>query len=209
MLSKIPDKKITSYMSYSDFKLEEIKTRFNIKLIEQSGLIESEPMSPSNWLKETLRRNLPLAGAINTEKARSEFLIAPILGELKEINPDISLFSGTEFNVDIEKGLNGICDFLISKSREQLSIEAPVIMIVEAKKENLNAVTPQCIAEMLAAQTFNQNQGNVITSIYGVVTTGSIWRFLKLENQVVNIDLNEIYLNPVDNLLGILTTLIK
>jgi len=113
------------------------------------------------------------------------------------------------FNVDIEKGLNGICDFLISKSREQLSIEAPLIMIVEAKKENLNAVTPQCIAEMLAAQTFNQNQGNVITSIYGVVTTGSIWRFLKLENQVVNIDLNEIYLNPVDNLLGILTTLIK
>ncbi|MEH2389561.1 MAG: hypothetical protein V7K14_28135 [Nostoc sp.] len=69
-------------MSYSDFKLEEIKTRFNIKLIEQSGLIESEPMSPSNWLKETLRRNFPLAGAINTEKARSEFLIAPILGEL-------------------------------------------------------------------------------------------------------------------------------
>lgn len=150
-----------------------------------------------------------MAGAINTEKARSEFLIAPILGELKEINPDVSLFSGTEFNVDIEKGLNGICDFLISKSREQLSIEAPVIMIVEAKKENLNAATPQCIAEMLAAQIFNQNQGNLITSIYGVVTTGSVWRFLKLENRVVNIDLNEIYLNPVDNLLGILTTVIK
>ncbi|MHC5817870.1 MAG: hypothetical protein ACYT04_18730 [Nostoc sp.] len=45
-------------MSYSDFKLEEIKTRFNIKLIEQSGLIENEPMSPCNWLKETLRRML-------------------------------------------------------------------------------------------------------------------------------------------------------
>ncbi len=196
-------------MAYSDFKLEEIKTRFNIKIIEQSGLIESEPMSPSSWLQETLRRNLPLAGAINTEKARSEFLIAPILGELKEINSNISLFSGTEFNVDVERGLNGICDFLISKSREQLSIEAPVIMVVEAKKENLNAATPQCIAEMLAAQTFNQNQGNLIPSIYGVVTTGSIWRFLKLENQVVNIDLNEIYLQPVDNLLGIFTTLIK
>ena len=169
-------------MSYSDFKLEDIKSNFNIKIVEQMGLTDFQAIAPSDWLKETIRRNLALASAINTEKARSEFLIAPILGELKEIIPHISLFSGTEFNVDSERGLNGICDFLISKSPEQLSIEAPVVVIIEAKKENLNAATPQCIAEMLAAQIFNQNKGNTIPSIYGVVTTGSVWRFLKLEN---------------------------
>jgi hypothetical protein len=196
-------------MSYSDFKLEDIKSNFNIKIIEQMGLIDFQVIPPSDWLKETIRRNLALASAINTEKARSEFLIAPILGELKEIIPNISLFSGTEFNVDSEQGLNGICDFLISKSPEQLSIEAPVVVIIEAKKENLNAATPQCIAEMLAAQIFNQNKGNMISSIYGVVTTGSIWRFLKLENRYVTIDLNEIYLHPIDNLLGILTGILK
>ena len=136
-------------------------------------------------------------------------MIAPILGELKEIVPNISLFSGTEFNVDSEQGLNGICDFLISKSPEQLSIEAPVVVIIEAKKENLNTATPQCIAEMLAAQIFNQNKGNMISSIYGVVTTGSVWRFLKLENQSVIIDLNEVYLNPIDKLLGILTGILE
>ncbi len=192
-------------MSYSDFKLEEIKTKFKLKISEESGFIKSRPIAVSDWLKESLRRNLPLANAINTEKARSEFLIAPILGELKEINPNLSLFSGTEFNIDSSQGLNGICDFLISKSREQLVVEAPVILLVEATRENLNIAIPQCIAEMIAARIFNQNQGNEITSIYGVVTTGNIWRFLCLEEQTVKIDLNDIYINPIENLLGMLT----
>jgi hypothetical protein len=195
-------------MAYNDFNLLEIKAIFNIKIVETSGIFTAKSVSPSAWLNESLRRNLPLAGAINTEKARSEFLIAPVLGELKEMIPEISLFSGTEFNVDAEKGLNGVCDFLISKSSEQLTIEAPVVLLVEAEKENLNAATPQCIAEMIAAQIFNQNQGNAIESIYGVVTTGSVWRFLKLENQVVTIDLNEVYLNPVDHLLGIFAAIL-
>ncbi|MCB1190176.1 MAG: hypothetical protein H7A23_07120 [Leptospiraceae bacterium] len=196
-------------MAYSDFKIEEIKIRFKIKIIEKSNLITSKPVVPSDWLKETLRRNSPLASAINTEKARSEFLIAPILSELKEICPYISLFSGTEFNVDPIQGLNGVCDFLVSQSREQLSIEAPVVLLVEAKKENLNLATPQCIAEMIAAQIFNQNQDNKIKKIYGVVTTGSVWRFLCLEGQTTTIDLTEIYINPLENLLGILTTIVE
>jgi hypothetical protein len=68
--------------------------------------------------------------------------------------------------------------------------------------------TPQCIAEMFAAQIFNQNRGNQIESIYGVVTTGSVWRFLRLNGNIVTIDLNEIYLSPIEKLLGILTTII-
>ncbi len=196
-------------MSYSDFTLEALKKNFNLNIVEVSGLLHSESTVPSSWLNETLRRNLPLATAINTEKARSEFLIAPILGELKENNPEISLFSGTDFNVDSTKGLNGVCDFLISKSSEQLSIEAPVTVIVEAKKENLNAATPQCISAMLAAQIFNFNRDNQIKSIYGVVTTGSIWRFLKLEGNTVTIDFKEIYLTPIEILLGLLKATIS
>ncbi len=196
-------------MSYSDFTLEALKKNFNLNIVEVSGFLHGESTVASSWLNETLRRNLPLATAINTEKARSEFLIAPILGELKENNPEISLFSGTEFNVDSTKGLNGVCDFLISKSSEQLSIEAPVAVIVEAKKENLNAAIPQCISAMLAAQIFNFNRDNQIKSIYGVVTTGSIWRFLKLEANTVTIDFKEIYLTPIEILLGLLKATIS
>jgi hypothetical protein len=94
--------------------------------------------------------------------------------------------------VDIEQGLNGICDFVISHSPEVLVITAPVIIIVEAKKENINAGLGQCIAEMVAARFFNEHQNNEILVIYGVVTSGTNWKFLKLENQVVSIDLTDI-----------------
>ena len=196
-------------MAYSDFTLEDLKSQFSLKLVEDMGAFLAEPVPVSDYLQETIQRNLLLATAINTEKARSEFLIAPVLAELKQINPNISLFSGTEFTVDKEKGLNGTCDFLISRSSEQLTIEAPVTAIVEAKKENLNAAVPQCIAEMVAAQTFNGGKGNPIESIYGIVTSGSIWRFLRLDKHIVTIDLKEIYLSPLEVLLGLLMSTLK
>lgn len=81
-----------------------------------------------------LAEYVPLARAINTEKARSELMIANILVEArKRLNHQISLFSGIEFNVDKASDLNGFCDFMISASPEQLMLNAPVITIVEAK----------------------------------------------------------------------------
>jgi hypothetical protein len=77
-----------------------------------------------------------LALAINTEKSRSEMIAAPILLEFRDLAvPSISLFSGRPFNVDKEKGLTGVCDFIISRSPEQLFIKAPVIVVAEAKNE--------------------------------------------------------------------------
>jgi hypothetical protein len=106
-------------------------------------------------------------------------IIAPILVELKKcfLN-QISLFSGVTFNVDANQNLTGICDFLISKSSEQLFITAPVIILVEAKNDNLKSGLGQCIAEMLAAQLFNEREGNNIKVIYGSVTTGSTWKLI-------------------------------
>lgn len=196
-------------MAYSDFTIEGLKHQFGLKFAEINGFFVAVPIPVSDYLQETIRRNFPLAVAINTEKARSEFLIAPILAELKQIHPGISLFSGTEFTVDATQGLNGICDFLISSSSEQFAIEAPVAAIVEAKKENLNLAMPQCIGAMVAAQTFNLKKENAIASVYGIVTTGSIWRFLKLEGTTVTIDLNEIYLTPLEVLLGLLAATVQ
>ncbi|MGB3511065.1 MAG: hypothetical protein WBA93_17895 [Microcoleaceae cyanobacterium] len=84
-------------------------------------------------------------------------IVTPILVELrKQFKYQISIFSGKEFNVDVEKGLTGFCDFLISRSSEQLLIKAPVVALVEAKNDNIQTGLPQCIAEMIAAQLFNQ-----------------------------------------------------
>ncbi len=47
------------------------------------------------------------------------------------------MFSGEDFTIDESIGLNGKCDFLLSRSPEVLEIEAPAIVIVEAKKADL------------------------------------------------------------------------
>jgi len=146
-----------------------------------------------------------IATAISTEKARSEFLIAPILAEVRRLlNNKISLFSGNEFNVDATQGLQGFCDYIISNSQEQLFISAPVMFIFEAKKEDIIGGLGQCVAAMIAAQLFNQNQGNEVGRIYGSVTSGTNWKFLFLEETTVYIDSTEYYIKEVDKILGIL-----
>ena len=198
-------------MAYSDFTLRKVKQDFGLTLIEQGPLLTTlDPIAPSPYLVETLARNLPLAIALGTEKARSELLICPILLEVRErLNRQISLFSGNDFTIDPTLGLSGVCDFLISRSPEQLLIEAPAVVIVEAKKEDLNPGLGQCLAEMVAAQKFNQSQGVPAAAIYGAVTTGSLWRFLKLAGQQAIIDLMDYAIPPVDQVLGMLTAFVK
>lgn len=193
-------------MSYSQFSINQIKRDFGITISEKVGIFADLPeVEYSNLLAEILRYNVPLALAIASEKARSEMIISPILIELRRLLSDrISLFSGRDFDVDITKGLNGFCDFIISKSPEQIIIEAPVIALVEAKNDNIQSGLGQCMAEMIAAQLFNESQGNNIALIYGAVTTGTNWKFMKLKNQVIEIDLNEYFLNQLGQILGIL-----
>ena len=132
-------------------------------------------------------------------------MIAPILAELRRLaNYQISLFSGTEFNVDKEKGLAGYCDYLISFSKEQYFIRAPIMAIVEAKNENIKNGLGQCIAEMVAAQIFNQQEGQDYEEIYGVVSTGTVWKFLLLRDKQVFIDSQEYYVNQIGMILAIM-----
>lgn len=197
-------------MAYSDFTLAKVKHDFNLTLLEKRNIFATVPdLEASYLLRETLDYNLAIALASNSEKARSELIIAPILVDLRrQLQEKINLFSGIEFSVEPSKGLTGICDFLITQSPEILMVTAPVITIVEAKKENINAGFGQCVAEMVAAQIFNERSATKIKTIYGTVTTGSIWQFLKLEGQVLSIDLSEYYLKDVNKIIGILASAI-
>ena len=198
-------------MPYSQFSIEQIKATFGISFSSKMGLFADIPeIEPSSFLQETLQFNLPLALEINSEKARSELIVAPILVEIKKKLPQrMSLSSGREFNVDAARGLSGYCDFLISRSPEQLVIESPVIALVEAKNDNIQSGLGQCMAETIAAQIFNQRQENDIQTIYGVITTGSIWKFFKLEGIAIEIDTSEYFINNVGKILGILIKFIE
>ncbi|MEQ9355937.1 hypothetical protein [Coleofasciculus chthonoplastes] len=197
-------------MSYSQFTIDQIKSEFGIILSEQVGFFSTIPeASYSEFLAETLDYNIPLALAINSEKSRSELIVMPILIEIrKQFINRIALFSGKDFTVDTQRGLNGVCDFLISQSSEQLIIEAPIVTLVEAKNDNIESGLGQCMAEMIAAQVFNQQKGKNIPRIYGVVTTGSLWKFMQLEDQIITIDLNEYFLGNVGKVIGILRSFI-
>lgn len=198
-------------MAYSDFSLETVKKSFKLTLVEKVNYFAEVPLKePSKILTEILTENVPLALASNTEKSRSEMIIAPILIDLRrQIEPKISLFSGVSFNVLPAQGLNGNCDFIISLSPELLMVTAPVVTLVEAKKEDLNAGLGQCIAEMMAAQIFNEQEQNSISVIYGVVTSGTNWKFLQLKAQTVTIDLTEYYLPDLAKILGILASFVQ
>jgi hypothetical protein len=198
-------------MPYSKFTLSRAVADFNLTVQEGPDMFQGiPPIAPSPFLQELLVDTVPWAVAVGSEKARSEGIINPVLLEVRrQLKGQVGVFSGEEFNVDAEADLQGYCDFLVSRSPEQLYITAPVVMLVEAKKEDLKPALGQCLAEMVAAQRFNTSQKQDVGTIYGVVTSGTAWRFLKLEERVVSIDLSDYALSPVDRILGVLIWMLR
>jgi hypothetical protein len=198
-------------MAYNDFTLDALITQFRLQVHEESNAFASFTSLPiSDLLRQTLQENLSLALDINTEKARSEFIIAPVLSEVRrQLLFRISLFSGVEFNVDPAQGLRGVCDFLLSLSPLQLTIQVPVVMVVEAKNENVKQGMSQCIAEMIAAQQFNQERNNAVGTVYGVVTSGNLWKFLRLTAMHVVVDATEYHISQVERIVGIIVAMLK
>jgi len=198
-------------MSYSDFTLKKVKEQLKIKVVEDRDLFsKTNEIEISDYLSTTLKYNVPLALAVGTEKFRSELIIANILLEVRRIlNDKISLFSGINLEVDKQQDLNGFCDFLISKSPEQYYLNAPIITIVEAKNENISGGLGQCIAEMFAAYLFNEKEGLILPNIYGVVTTGNTWKFLKYELNTVYIDVPEYHVTNINKIVGILVNMVN
>ena len=198
-------------MPYSQFtSIGKVKEAFGLKTQEGGRFIPAiEKIEASASLKVFLEESIPISSSAS-EKARSEGIIYPILLEVRKIlTRQVSLFSGEDFTVDESVGLNGMCDFLLSRSPEVLEIEAPVIVIVEAKKADLRTGFGQCIAEMVAAQRFNAAKDRPISVIYGSITSGTQWRFLKLENDLVTIDLMDYSLPPVGDILGMLVWMMQ
>lgn len=196
-------------MAYSNFTLESVRETFHLEQVNAPGIFAGiKPVEPSAHLKATLERNVPFAYAIGTEKARSEMIIADVLIELCiHMDYRVSLFSGIDFNVDDEADLTGVCDFVLSLSPRQFALEAPVIILVTAKNADVKQGLGQCAAEMVAAQRFNAQRGNDIPCIYGSITSGIDWLFLKLEGAKLQMDMAAYTIERCDKILGILASM--
>ncbi len=199
-------------MPYSEFTtITKASEAFGLTTVEGRQFVpEIELIKPSAQLVGYLSEVLPLAIATGSEKARSELIITPILLEVWRIlEKQIGIFSGEDFDVDSSVGLNGRCDFLLSRSPKLIEIDAPAVVIVEAKKADLRTGIGQCVAEMVAAQRFNKAKNKSVNTIYGTVTSGTQWRFMKLEENTVTFDLSEYPVPPVDLIVSFLIWMIR
>ncbi|MDM8528033.1 hypothetical protein QUF58_07435 [Anaerolineales bacterium HSG24] len=190
-------------MAYGDFDLEKLQKEFDL-VEERAWLFDKVvDVEPTEWLKETLRRSQTLA--VVSEKARSEMLVTPILLEARQLNQErFAIYSGTVLDADKEKGLSGECDFILTDTPPRHTLQAPIITLVEAKKQDIERYLGQCAAQMLGARVFNQTHQNPVETIFGCVTTGEAWQFLKLDGLTIYVDLNRYYINQVGQILGAL-----
>jgi hypothetical protein len=197
-------------MSFQNFNFPQVQQELGLTL-DEVDLYSHVPTSPlREEFATALNEGATLALAVNTEKAKSEFIIAPLLLELRRSLGDrLGLFSGVELTVDPGRGLNGVCDFIITKSAKQFVLSAPLIAIVEAKNDNLRSGLGQCIASMYAAQLFNQQSSSPIEAVFGVITTGSAWKFLRLQQAALTLDVKEYYIDNAGKILGILTYIVQ
>lgn len=198
-------------MSYRDFTLQDVKHRLGVRLIEDEAIHDRGlDVAPGAPFAEWLHSALSYAVAINTEKARSEMIIAPLLLEVQRMFGNrYGFFSGREFNVDPARGLVGVCDFLLSLSPERYEIEAPLIAVVEAKNLDVARGLPQCLAEMVAIQMFNEQHKARIETVHGVVSTGTLWRFLRLTGATAWIDTVEYHINELPKILGVFKQIVR
>ena len=189
--------------SYSGFKIQDLSA---LGILVERNLIFNgniPPVEPSDYLKKTIEKNV--TKNLATEKAKSEFLIAPIVAEIEERNADVvSFYSGYQFDVDKTLGLKGFCDFVLSFSPRSLIITEPVFCIAEAKNDNLDTGIPQCIAEMYAASIFNDRKKRPISTIFGAVTFGFQWQFIRFQNMKAEVDKTIYGLESLPKILGIL-----
>jgi hypothetical protein len=197
-------------MAFGDFTFPQVKHDLDLTIDDADLYSDVSPISLREEFASTIAEGAMIALAINTEKARSEFIIAPILLELRRrIGRDFSLFSGVEFNVEPSKGLNGTCDFILSGSPHQSILTAPLVTIVEAKNDNPRNGLGPCIASMVAAHLFNQKAGNPVSVVHGIATTGNAWKFMKLMDKAVTLDLKEYYIDDPGKILGVLHSLVR
>lgn len=193
-------------MAYSDFKYPAVLADLQLTLGPSADLFAAvPPVAPGPAILGGLPIGMQLGPLAHSEFSRSVWMVGPVLADLwSRYGGRVCLIGGAEFDADPDAGLNGACDFVVCRAPQQSAVIAPVLVIIEAKKDSIPNGLGQCIAGMVGAQRFNARAGTPTDPIYGATTTGSSWRFLRLSGTTVTLDLVEYGIGQADKLLGIL-----
>jgi hypothetical protein len=190
-------------MAYTDFTLDAVETDLGVSQRPGPVFPPLPDAVPPAWLAGHLARGMELA--LVSEKARSEFIVAPILLAVRELSGGrVAILSGPRLDVDPARRLAGECDFLLSLSDPLPRLRAPLVAVLEAKRNDIEGALGQCAAQMVAAQVFNARAGLPARPVYGCVTTGEDWQFLRLDGSELLIDPARRYINQVGAVLAAL-----
>jgi hypothetical protein len=191
-------------MAYTDFTLESAEAELGVTARPGVLFPNLRVVPVPAWLTDMLHRGMRLA--LVSEKARSEFIVAPILLAVRELSGErVAILSGQRLDVDPARRLLGDCDFILALSDAVPRLRAPLLTLVEAKKNDIESGLGQCVAQMVAAQMYNDRAGRTGADVFGCVTTGEGWQFLKIAGTAVTIDQTRLY---IDNVGGILAALL-
>jgi hypothetical protein len=195
-------------MAFTDFTLDSVLDKFELIPERTQLFADLEPVQPSAWLVESLRRSALMA--FTSEKSRSEFIIAPILIEAREATGEIfSIYSGQRLEADASTGLVGECDFIFAKTPYIFVLRAPIVSVVEAKKQDVELGLGQCAAQLVASRQFNQKHDSYFEQLYGCVTTGEVWQFLLLEGNKLKLDTKRYSLDELPEILGVFQRILE
>jgi hypothetical protein len=188
-------------MYYEDFSIDTVMSGLELEIVSTELFPGLEPVPIQPWLRDLLDRGSHQV--LLSEKARSEFIVVPILLACQDlIEGAVTIYSGQRLDVDPARGLVGECDFILSANLPLPGLRAPLVTIVEAKKHDIEAGIWQCIAQMTGAKIFNERAGRPLPEIYGCVTNGEVWQFLKLTENLATIDQRRYYLDNVGSILA-------
>jgi hypothetical protein len=166
-------------MAYTDFSIDSVADDLGINLTTGDLFPGLRRLLEPPWLLDALergKREFPVS-----EKARSEFIVAPILLACKEHSPGpFSIQSGARLDVDPARGLVGECDFILSATPPLPGLRGPLVALIRMKWPDREDGISQCIAQMAGARQFNERSGDTVGEIFGCVTYGEIWHFLRL-----------------------------
>lgn len=197
-------------MAFRDFTLSSIRERLGLRVVDAELFPNAPVWNVRPEFAAFLKDGVSLALANSTEKAKSEFIIAPVLLELRRsLGASFALFSGLEWDVDSERGLNGYCDFVLGRGASQHMLQAPFVAIVEAKNDLIRTGLAQCIAAMYAARLCNERAGLPPTTVHGVVSTGAAWKFLRLKGDEIQLDVPEYFIDNPQQIMGILKAIVE
>ena len=167
-------------MAFSDFKkISEVQEKFRIRY-SANDFFEVEEAKPSEQFLQDFEFSMQHINVFSSEASRCEAVIFPILREVyKKYADSIALWIKEPITYD--ETLNGTPDYLIS-TKSELGITVvgtPLIMLVEAKKNDFEQGWGQCLSELVAAQKINDDPS---FPVYGIVIDGTLWEFGRLVN---------------------------